>query len=211
MISLIVFSCNGKREKTTMQNIRENTTHVAVNTILADSIVSESVVDKDDLQYDQITEKEAITFLKKFKQLVLKQDIEQLTELINFPLISDCWYMVHGNYDTVSSTVPFMKKDFIQHHSKIIDNEMIRLLKLFDFNKSFQEGYHKDIRINKIKTISMVVSFYTNDDAEPNSVKFYIGIGKEEIEPDWKSEWGYIYHFKKINGEIKLWLIQPVG
>jgi len=161
-----------------------------------------------------LTNNDIRNYFEKFKMLLLEERIEDLTDLIYFPVEGDySWEETNEKGELSRDFNPYRKKeDFINNYSKLFGSDLIKIFQKVDLEKFFQEDYHVFFINESNQKLNFSIDFesYSNPITEKNPTAISFEIDYETTDSD-IGEKGIIYRFKKINGEIKLFAIQFVG
>jgi len=199
LLSFMIFiSCGGKTvnpEEIKKEDIKEQKT---------DTIQQEDTLTKD----------EVILYFETFRELLLNGKIEELADLIHFPVEGDySWEQVNDKGELKRDFNPYRKReDFIKNHSKLFGEDMTNLLKKVDFKESLNKDYRVTITKEPNTELSFTVGFIDwfkpEREQEPTEVNFEID--RKEIGSTIGGK-GIIYRFSKIDKKIRLTAIQFVG
>lgn len=161
-----------------------------------------------------LTEGEVILYFETFKELLLDEKIEELSELINFPVEGDySWEQLNDDGELKRVFNPYRtKEDFIENHSILFGKDMVNLLKKVDFKESLQKDYRVTIKkkpdIELTFTVDNIDWLKLETEQKPTDVNFQISSEKAGSKIGGK---GIIYRFRKVDKKIRLTAIQFVG
>jgi hypothetical protein len=127
------------------------------------------------------------TLIKEFWKTtiapLISGDTVQFIDRVNFPLQGEWGFIME--LDKPQSK--WNKQDFEQHFSKLFKADVI---------KQLEKGGYNAVNLKK---------------ENGKIAELQIGYGEEYIEDGMKFESGIIFHFRKINGVYKLYLVHAVG
>ena len=159
-----------------------------------------------------ISEEEILEFFSEYQMLFRKNKIDKICDRVNYPLQGDCvYYYCFGEkifeegflYDDH----PINRKVFHTNFHNIFSKEFIRLFTNANIEKLVSDEEYQYTIGDKSKTYYLIhMSQYENDN-EDILILYISHIDKIES----INEHGTTYRFKKINGEIKLFLINCIG
>ena len=164
-----------------------------------------------------LTDDEVIYYFQTFREFLLKGKIDELADLVHFPVEGDYHYewILNEKGERVRDFNPYRKKeDFIENYSKFFGKDLKNLFKKVDFRKSLQEDY--PVVMNKKPTMEAILRIYYHNknpfgqEPEQKPTQVILSLNYEPTNDDIGGG-GIIYRFEKIEGKIKLIAIQFVG
>ena len=190
LCSLLLAAC-GNSPKKAAQNETANT---QVTDFESGEGAEEGTVE-DEVTSEKMTEAEAIGYLETFKKLLLGDKIEELADLMHFPIEGD--YAWEADKDDPYRT----KRDFMENHSKFFGGDLKSLFQKADLKKAFKEDYA--ITIKREPNIELTIRFRIDDEQVLNFMADYNEIDLVETTT--------VYRARKIDGKIQLTAIFIAG
>ena len=173
------------------------------NEIVVEQTENNPLIEKETTE--KLTEYEAISYLETFRELLLNNQIEELADLIHFPIEGDyVWEQTNKDGEVVYDFNPYYtKKDFVENYSKLFGEDLTSLLKKADFKKVLKEYGNIMVRKEPNIELTFYVSLYDEQELE-----FMVGYDATDCET---CESAIIYRSRKIDGKIKLTTILFAG
>ena len=199
LFSLALFSC-----KRTIPDTTSDENVLRKDTVITNILTSEKE-DKVTTE-EKINNTELSTFLKEL-QVCLSQGqvIKMADTMVHYPLNDEgpLYEMLYGNIvyqeDFTTEDKPIVREDFIKIYHKLFPKKYITLFEKLNIEKIVQD---KEFEWwNKEKTTLIDFSFLTED-------SFQISISF--MEEDVIGGYSIKYFFKKINGNILLYLVRSI-
>ena len=174
------------------------------NEIVVEQTENNPLIEKETTE--KLTEYEAISYLETFRELLLNNQIEELTDLIHFPIEGDyVWEQTNKDGEVVYNFNSYRtEKDFVENYSKLFGEDLTSLLKKVDFKKALKE--YDNIMIRKEPNIEL--TFYVSIDDDEQELEFMVGYDETDCDI---CESAIIYRSRKIDGKIKLTTILFAG
>ena len=200
LFSLALFSCKRTISDTTTPN--ENV--LRKDTVIANILTSEKE-DKVTTE-EKINNTELSTFLKELQVSLSQGQVTKMADtMVHYPLKDEgpLYEMLYGDIvyqdDFTTEDKPIVREDFIKIYHKLFPKKYITLFEKLNIKKIVQD---KEFEWwNKEKTALIDFSFLTED-------SFQISISF--MEEDVIGGYSIKYLFKKINGNILLYLVRSI-
>ena len=199
LFSLALFSCKRRIPDTTSD---ENV--LRKDTVITNILTSEKE-DKVTTE-EKINNTELSTFLKELQVCLSQGQVTKMADtMVHYPLKDEgpLYEMLYGNIvyqeDFTTEDKPIVREDFIKIYHKLFPKKYIALFEKLNIEKIVQD---KEFEWwNKEKTALIDFSFLTED-------SFQISISF--MEEDVIGGYSIKYLFKKINGNILLYLVRSI-
>ena len=124
-----------------------------------------------------LTNNDIRNYFEKFKMLLLEERIEDLTDLIYFPVEGDySWEETNEKGELSRDFNPYRKKeDFINNYSKLFGSDLIKIFQKVDLEKFFQEDYHKSHIVKTFPACNSCIKtiYYTSEGIHPSISSLY--------------------------------------
>ena len=199
LFSLALFSCKRTISDTTFD---ENV--LRKDTIITNILTSEKE-DKVTTE-EKINNTELSTFLKELQVCLSQGQVTKMADtMVHYPLNDEgpLYEMLYGDIvyrdDFTTEDKPIVREDFIKIYHKLFPKRYIALFERLNIKKIAKEK--KFEWWNKEKTTLIDFSFLTED-------SFQISISF--MEEDVVGGYSILYLFKKINGNILLYLVRSI-
>ena len=199
LFSLALFSC-----KRTISDTTSDENVLRKDTVVTNILTSEKE-DKVTTE-EKINNTELSTFLKELQVCLSQEQVTKMADtMVHYPLNDEgpLYEMLYGNIvyqeDFTTEDKPIVREDFIKIYHKLFPKKYITLFEKLNIEKIVQD---KEFEWwNKEKTALIDFSFLTED-------SFQISISF--IEEDVVGGYSIKYLFKKINGNILLYLVRSI-
>lgn len=199
LFSLALFSC-----KRTISNTTSNENVLRKDTVITNILTSEKE-DKVTAE-EKINNTELASFLKELQVCLSQGQVTKIADtMVHYPLKDEgpLYEMLYGDIvyrdDFTTEDKPIVRKDFIKIYHKLFPKKYIALFEKLNIEKIAKEKEFK--WWNKEKTALIDFSFLTED-------SFQISISF--MEEDVIGGYSIKYLFKKINGNILLYLVRSI-
>ena len=201
LFSLILFSCKRMISDTTSdENVFRKDT--IITNILANEKEKEDKVTTE----EKINDTELSSFLKELQVYLSQGQVRKIADtMVHYPLKDEgpLYEMLYGDIvyqdDFTTEDKPIVRKDFIKIYHQLFPKKYIALFERLNIEKIAKE---KKIEWwNKEKTTLIDFSFLSED-------SFQISISF--MEKDVVGGYSITYLFKKINGNILLYLVRSI-
>ena len=199
LFSLALFSCKGTISDTTSDE----------NAFRKDTVITNILASEKE---DKVTEEEKIndtelsSFLKELQVCLSQGQVTKIADtMVHYPLKDEgpLYEMLYGDIvyrdDFTTEDKPIVRKDFIKIYHKLFPKKYIALFERLNIKKISKEK--KFEWWNKEKTTLIDFSFLSED-------SFQISISF--MEEDVVGGYSIKYLFKKINGNILLYLVRSI-
>lgn len=201
LFSLILFSCKRMISDTTSdENVFRKDT--IITNILANEKEKEDKVTKE----EKINDTELSSFLKELQVCLSQGQVRKIADtMVYYPLKDEgpLYEMLYGDIvyqdDFTTEDKPIVRKDFIKIYHQLFPKKYIALFERLNIEKIAKEK--KFEWWNKEKTTLIDFSFLSED-------SFQISISF--MEEDVVGGYSIKYLFKKINGNILLYLVRSI-
>ena len=199
LFSLALFSC-----KRTIPDTTPNENVLRKDTVITNILTSEKE-DKVTTE-EKINNTELSTFLKELQVSLSQGQVTKMADtMVHYPLNDEgpLYEMLYGDIvyqeDFTTEDKPIVREDFIKIYHKLFPKKYIALFEKLNLEKIVQD---KEFEWwNKEKTALIDFSFLTED-------SFQISISF--MEEDVIGGYSIKYLFKKINGNILLYLVRSI-
>ena len=199
LFSLVLFSC-----KRTISDTTSDENVLRKDTVITNILTSEKE-DKVTTE-EKINNTELSTFLKELQVSLSQGQVTKMADtMVHYPLNDEgpLYEMLYGNIvyqeDFTTEDKPIVREDFIKIYHKLFPRKYIALFEKLNIEKIVQD---KEFEWwNKEKTALIDFSFLTED-------SFQISISF--MEEDVIGGYSIKYFFKKINGNILLYLVRSI-
>ena len=199
LFSLALFSC-----KRTIPDTTSDENVLRKDTVITNILTSEKE-DKVTTE-EKINNTELSTFLKELQVYLSQGQVTKMADtMVHYPLNDEgpLYEMLYGNIvyqeDFTTEDKPIVREDFIKIYHKLFPRKYIALFEKLNIEKIVQD---KEFEWwNKEKTAIIDFSFLTED-------SFQISISF--MEEDVIGGYSIKYLFKKINGNILLYLVRSI-
>ena len=199
LFSLALFSC-----KRTISDTTSNENVLRKDTVITNILTSEKE-DKVTTE-EKINNTELSTFLKELQVCLSQGQVTKMADtMVHYPLNDEgpLYEMLYGNIvyqeDFTTEDKPIVREDFIKIYHKLFPKKYIALFEKLNIEKIVQD---KEFEWwNKEKTALIDFSFLTED-------SFQISISF--MEDDVIGGYSIKYLFKKMNGNILLYLVRSI-
>ena len=199
LFSLALFSC-----KRTISDTTSDENVLRKDTVITNILTSEKE-DKVTTE-EKINNTELSTFLKELQVRLSQGQVTKMADtMVHYPLKDEgpLYEMLYGNIvyqeDFTTEDKPIVREDFIKIYHKLFPKKYIALFEKLNIEKIVQD---KEFEWwNKEKTALIDFSFLTED-------SFQISISF--MEEDVIGGYSIKYLFKKINGNILLYLVRSI-
>ena len=199
LFSLALFFC-----KRTISDTTSDENVLRKDTVITNILTSEKE-DKVTTE-EKINNTELSTFLKELQVCLSQGQVTKIADtMVNYPLNDEerLYEMLYGDIvyqeDFTTENKPIVREDFIKIYHKLFSKKYIALFEKLNIEKIVQD---KEFEWwNKEKTALIDFSFLTED-------SFQISISF--MEEDVIGGYSIKYLFKKINGNILLYLVRSI-
>ena len=199
LFSLALFSC-----KRTISNTTSNENVFRKDTVITNILTNE----KEDkvTEEEKINDTELSSFLKELQVCLSQGQVTKIADtMVHYPLNDEgpLYEMLYGDIvykdDFTTEDKPIVREDFIKIYHKLFPKRYIALFERLNIEKIAKEK--KFEWWNKEKTTLIDFSFLSED-------SFQISISF--MEEDVVGGYSIKYLFKKINGNILLYLVRSI-
>ena len=199
LFSLALFSC-----KRTISDTTSNENVFRKDTVITNILTNE----KEDkvTEEEKINDTELSSFLKELQVYLSQGQVRKIADtMVHYPLKDEgpLYEMLYGDIvyrdDFTTEDKPIVREDFIKIYHKLFPKRYIALFERLNIEKIAKEK--KFEWWNKEKTTLIDFSFLTED-------SFQISISF--MEEDVVGGYSILYLFKKINGNILLYLVRSI-
>ena len=199
LFSLVLFSC-----KRTISDTTSDENVLRKDTVITNILTSEKE-DKVTTE-EKINNTELSSFLKELQVCLSQGQVTKMADtMVHYPLKDEgpLYEMLYGDIvyqeDFTTEDKPIVREDFIKIYHKLFPKKYIALFEKLNLEKIVQD---KEFEWwNKEKTALIDFSFLTED-------SFQISISF--MEEDVIGGYSIKYFFKKINGNILLYLVRSI-
>ena len=199
LFSLVLFSC-----KRTISDTPSDENIFRKDTVIIDILANEKE-DKVTAE-EKINDTELSSFLKELQVCLSQGQVTKIADtMVHYPLNDEgpLYEMLYGDIvyrdDFTTEEKPIVREDFIKIYHKLFPKRYIALFERLNIKKIAKEK--KFEWWNKEKTTLIDFSFLTED-------SFQISISF--MEEDVVGGYSITYLFKKINGNILLYLVRSI-
>ena len=201
LFSLILFSCKRMISDTTSdENVFRK------DTIITDILANEKEKEDKVTTEEKINDTELSSFLKELQVYLSQGQVRKIADtMVHYPLKDEgpLYEMLYGDIvyqdDFTTEDKPIVRKDFIKIYHQLFPKQYIALFERLNIEKIAKEK--KFEWWNKEKTTLIDFSFLSED-------SFQISISF--MEKDVVGGYSITYLFKKINGNILLYLVRSI-
>ena len=199
LFSLALFSC-----KRTISDTTSNENAFRKDTVITNTLANE----KEDkvTETEKINDTELSSFLKELQVCLSQGQVTKIADtMVHYPLKDEgpLYEMLYGDIvyqdDFTTEDKPIVRKDFIKIYHQLFPKQYIALFERLNIEKIAKEK--KFEWWNKEKTTLIDFSFLSED-------SFQISISF--MEEDVVGGYSIKYLFKKINGNILLYLVRSI-
>ncbi|WP_423914869.1 hypothetical protein [Capnocytophaga gingivalis] len=201
MFSLILFSC-----KRTISDTTSDENVFRKDTIITNILANEKEKEDKVTTEEKINDTELSSFLKELQVYLSQGQVRKIADtMVHYPLKDEgpLYEMLYGDIvyqdDFTTEDKPIVRKDFIKIYHQLFPKKYIALFERLNIEKIAKEK--KFEWWNKEKTTLIDFSFLSED-------SFQISISF--MEKDVVGGYSITYLFKKINGNILLYLVRSI-
>lgn len=201
LFSLVLFSC-----KRTISDTTSDENIFRKDTVIIDILANEKEKEDKVTAEEKINDTELSSFLKELQVCLSQGQVTKIADtMVHYPLNDEgpLYEMLYGDIvykdDFTTEDKPIVREDFIKIHHKLFPKRYIALFERLNIEKIAKEK--KFEWWNKEKTTLIDFSFLTED-------SFQISISF--MEEDVVGGYSIKYLFKKINGNILLYLVRSI-
>ena len=201
LFSLALFSC-----KRTISDTPSDENMFRKDTVIIDILANEKEKEDKVTAEEKINDTELSSFLKELQVCLSQGQVTKIADtMVHYPLNDEgpLYEMLYGDIgyrdDFTTEDKPIVREDFIKIYHKLFPKRYIALFERLNIEKIAKEK--KFEWWNKEKTTLIDFSFLTED-------SFQISISF--MEEDVVGGYSILYLFKKINGNILLYLVRSI-
>ncbi|WP_314081556.1 hypothetical protein [Capnocytophaga gingivalis] len=201
MFSLVLFSC-----KRTISDTTSDENIFRKDTVIIDILANEKEKEDKVTTEEKINDTELSSFLKELQVCLSQGQVTKIADtMVHYPLNDEgpLYEMLYGDIvykdDFTTEDKPIVREDFIKIYHKLFPKRYIALFERLNIEKIAKEK--KFEWWNKEKTTLIDFSFLSED-------SFQISISF--MEKDVVGGYSITYLFKKINGNILLYLVRSI-
>ena len=201
LFSLVLFSC-----KRTISDTTSDENVFRKDTIITNILANEKEKEDKITVEEKINDTELSSFLKELQVYLSQGQVTKIADtMVHYPLKDEgpLYEMLYGDIvyqdDFSTEDKPIVRKDFIKIYHKLFPKKYIALFEKLNIEKITQNKEFK--WWNKEKTTLIDFSFLSED-------SFQISISF--MEKDVVGGYSITYLFKKINGNILLYLVRSI-
>ena len=201
LFSLVLFSC-----KRTISDTTSDENVFRKDTIITNILANEKEKEDKITVEEKINDTELSSFLKELQVCLSQGQVTKIADtMVHYPLKDEgpLYEMLYGDIvyqdDFTTEDKPIVRKDFIKIYHQLFPKQYIALFEKLNIEKIAKEKEFK--WWNKEKTALIDFSFLTED-------SFQISISF--MEEDVIGGYSIKYLFKKINGNILLYLVRSI-
>ena len=201
LFSLALFSC-----KRTISDTTSNENVLRKDTVIIDILANEKEKEDKVTAEEKINDTELSSFLEELQVCLSQGQVTKIADtMVHYPLYDEgpLYEMLYGDIvyrdDFTIEDKPIVREDFIKIFDKLFPKQYIALFEKLNIEKIAKEKEFK--WWNKEKTALIDFSFLTED-------SFQISISF--MEEDVIGGYSIKYLFKKINGNILLYLVRSI-
>ena len=201
LFSLVLFSC-----KRTISDTTSDENVFRKDTIITNILANEKEKEDKITVEERINDTELSSFLKELQVCLSQGQVTKIADtMVHYPLNDEgpLYEMLYGDIvyrdDFTTEDKPIVREDFIKIYHKLFPKRYIALFERLNIEKIAKEK--KFEWWNKEKTALIDFSFLTED-------SFQISISF--MEKDVVGGYSITYLFKKINGNILLYLVRSI-
>ena len=201
LFSLALFSC-----KRTISDTPSDENMFRKDTVIIDILANEKEKEDKVTTEEKINDTELSSFLKELQVCLSQGQVTKIADtMVHYPLNDEgpLYEMLYGDIvykdDFTTEDKPIVREDFIKIYHKLFPKRYIALFERLNIEKIAKEK--KFEWWNKEKTTLIDFSFLSED-------SFQISISF--MEKDVVGGYSITYLFKKINGNILLYLVRSI-
>ncbi|WP_315499455.1 hypothetical protein [Capnocytophaga gingivalis] len=201
MFSLALFSC-----KRTISDTPSDENIFRKDTVIIDILANEKEKEDKVTAEEKINDTELSSFLKELQVCLSQGQVTKIADtMVHYPLNDEgpLYEMLYGDIvykdDFTTEDKPIVREDFIKIYHKLFPKRYIALFERLNIEKIAKDK--KFEWWNKEKTTLIDFSFLTED-----SFQISISFMEEDIVGGYSIK----YLFKKINGNILLYLVRSI-
>lgn len=201
LFSLVLFSC-----KRTISDTTSDENVFRKDTIITNILANEKEKEDKITVEERINDTELSSFLKELQVCLSQGQVTKIADtMVHYPLNDEgpLYEMLYGDIvyrdDFTTEDKPIVREDFIKIYHKLFPKRYIALFERLNIEKIAKEK--KFEWWNKEKTTLIDFSFLSED-------SFQISISF--MEKDVVGGYSITYLFKKINGNILLYLVRSI-
>ena len=201
LFSLALFSC-----KRTISDTPSDENMFRKDTVIIDILANEKEKEDKVTAEEKINDTELSSFLKELQVCLSQGQVTKIADtMVHYPLNDEgpLYEMLYGDIvykdDFTTEDKPIVREDFIKIYHKLFPKRYIALFERLNIEKIAKEK--KFEWWNKEKTTLIDFSFLTED-----SFQMSISFMEEDIVGGYSIK----YLFKKINGNILLYLVRSI-
>ena len=201
LFSLVLFSC-----KRTISDTTSDENIFRKDTVIIDILANEKEKEDKVTAEEKINDTELSSFLKELQVCLSQGQVTKIADtMVHYPLNDEgpLYEMLYGDIvyrdDFTTEDKPIVREDFIKIYHKLFPKRYIALFERLNIEKIAKEK--KFEWWNKEKTTLIDFSFLSED-------SFQISISF--MEKDVVGGYSITYLFKKINGNILLYLVRSI-
>ena len=201
LFSLVLFSC-----KRTISDTTSDENVFRKDTIITNILANEKEKENKVTTEEKINDTELSSFLKELQVYLSQGQVTKIADtMVHYPLNDEgpLYEMLYGDIvyqdDFTTEDKPIVRKDFIKIYHQLFPKKYIALFERLNIEKIAKEK--KFEWWNKEKTTLIDFSFLSED-------SFQISISF--MEEDVVGGYSIKYLFKKINGNILLYLVRSI-
>ena len=201
LFSLALFSC-----KRTISDTTSNENVLRKDTVIIDILTNEKEKEDKVTAEEKINDTELSSFLKELQVCLSQGQVRKMADtMVHYPLKDEgpLYEMLYGDIvyrdDFTTEDKPIVREDFIKIFHKLFPKQYIALFEKLNIEKIAKEKEFK--WWNKEKNTLIDFSFLFED-------SFQISISF--MEEDVVGGYSITYLFKKINGNILLYLVRSI-
>mgnify|MGYP000122286719 FL=1 len=201
LFSLVLFSC-----KRTISDTTSDENIFRKDTVIIDILANEKEKEDKVTAEEKINDTELSSFLKELQVCLSQGQVTKIADtMVHYPLKDEgpLYEMLYGDIvyqdDFTTEDKPIVRKDFIKIYHQLFPKKYIALFERLNIEKIAKEK--KFEWWNKEKTTLIDFSFLSED-------SFQISISF--MEKDVVGGYSITYLFKKINGNILLYLVRSI-
>ncbi|MFC2349348.1 hypothetical protein [Capnocytophaga granulosa] len=199
MFSLALFSC-----KRTISDTTSNENAFRKDTVITNTLTSEK--ENKVTKEEKINDTELSSFLKELQVCLSQGQVRKIADtMVHYPLKDEgpLYEMLYGDIvyrdDFTTEDKPIVREDFIKIFHKLFPKQYIALFEKLNIEKIAKEKEFK--WWNKEKNTLIDFSFLFED---------FFQISISFMEEDVVGGYSITYLFKKINGNILLYLVRSI-
>ncbi len=201
LFSLALFSC-----KRTISDTTSNENVLRKDTVIIDILTNEKEKEDKVTAEEKINDTELSSFLKELQVCLSQGQVTKIADtMVHYPLKDEgpLYEMLYGDIvyrdDFTTEDKPIVREDFIKIFDKLFPKQYIALFEKLNIEKIAKEKEFK--WWNKEKNTLIDFSFLFED---------FFQISISFMEEDVVGGYSITYLFKKINGNILLYLVRSI-